>query len=516
MRFKGARSSPHSRGDPYADSGRDTALGMLVLVLGVAACAAAMVPLRDHLSVATTALVLVVPVVAGVAVGGFWVGVAGAALGFVVYDYLFIPPYLTLSVGVTQNWVALGVYVVVVLVVARVVAELRRARAGAHRRAEGTRRLLAVSELLIEDHPLASLLDAVVTSVRRLLDLDTVALVLEDGGDLRVVASDGAGLSVDDMSRLGLMAGSTGPVPLHNGALRTIPLVTMGKPVGLLVLSGHGDSGDEELLSTLANHAALALDREQLREHVTRAKILEAVDHWRSVLLGSVAHDLRTPLTAVKVAISELRDPGVDLGESERHDLLAMIEEEADRLARLVTNILDMSRIEAGVLEPRRNRVGVSRLVEQAAHRLEVAIQLAGDPALCPTITVDVPGDLPDLDVDEALAVEALVNLMDNALRHAPGGTKVEVSARRGKPGASNVVITVRDHGPGVDPTGGSGMFELLARAGPKGPSDGSGLGLAIVKAFVEAQGGHVGMGHPPGGGAAFWIDLPIGGPDES
>ncbi len=178
-------------------------VGSVAALVVMAALAAAMLPLRSHLSIATTGLVLVVPVVTGVVVGGFKAGVFGVVAGFLVYDLVFIPPYYTLSVGASENWVALGVYVAVMLLVASVVARLETARAEAHQHERAIRRLFELTDLLIEDRPLPEILELIVSTVHEAFALRSVALVLPVEARLEVVASAGAPLSDAELQQGG-------------------------------------------------------------------------------------------------------------------------------------------------------------------------------------------------------------------------------------------------------------------------------------------------------------------------
>ena len=157
--------------------------------------------------------------------------------------------------------------------------------------------------------------------------------------------------------------------------LRQIPLAAAGRPVGLLVLRGRAlDVHDRGLLATYANHAALAIERAQLRDEALRAHLLQEVDEWRAALVGTVAHDLRTPLASIKVAVSDLREPGIVLAEAARRDLLETIEEQTDRLTRLVSTVLDLWRLEAGALRPKREPVAVDDLIDEAAALVERSV----------------------------------------------------------------------------------------------------------------------------------------------
>ncbi len=473
--------------------------GAALALAGIAALSAAMIPLRSHLSVATSALVLVVPVVAGVAAGGFAAGAVAVLAGFLAYDFFFIPPYHTLSVGEVQNWVALIVYAAVMLVVARVVANLRAARAAARRHEEDTRRLFELSDVLIADQPMPELLKRIVATVKEAFALRSVALLLPEDGTLAVAACAGEPLSASEVAA----AMPVGGAPRAAGVLQpsasevvALPLSATGRPLGVLALLGARLSAHEwGLLRTHANQAALALERGQLREQALRSELLEEVDRWRSALMGAVSHDLRTPLASVKAAVSALRREDAPLGAQDVRELLELIETQSDRLARLVTNLLDMTRIQSGALELHRAPVALDELVSEALGALGLS------PAH--RVALDLPADLPLVDVDHVLVGQVLANLLENADRYAPEETAITVGARAL---GDRVEVRVVDRGPGVPARERDRVFEMFNRVSGAGRA---GLGLAIAKSFVEAHGQSIHVEDRPGGGAQFVFFLP-------
>ncbi len=474
---------------------RRSAAGALVALGGVGVLTLLMLPDRDHLSLATPALVLVVPVVAGVAVGGFGAGVVAVAGGFVVYDVAFVPPYGSFVVGATQDWIALAVYVVVMLVVARVVAFLQQVRAEANTREEQTRRLYLFSDLLIGDRPLPELLDVVCHTIETAFSLSGVAVLLPDGDELRVGATAGEPLSDEVRHRLAHGHGRPQPVrSVDADGITRVVLMATGRPLGLLALSrarigAHG----WELLHTYANQVALAIERAQLREQALRTELLEQADTWRDALVGAVSHDLRTPLATVKTAVSTLRRCSDTLSKADREELLELIEVQSDRLSRLVTNLLDMTRLEAGGLQLRLEVGPVVDVVEEAIASLDLEGR----------VVADLPAELPLVEVDQALMVRVLANLLENAARYSPENEAVEVSARAG---GVAVLVAVGDRGPGVALQERGQVFRMLNRVSGAGRA---GLGLTIAKAFVEAHGGQIWVEDRQGGGARFVFTMP-------
>jgi two-component system sensor histidine kinase KdpD len=468
----------------------------------VAVLTAIMVPLRSHISIATPALVLIVPVVIGVVVGGFVSGAVAVAAGFFVYDLAFIPPYGTLSVGAPENWAALGVYVVVMVLVAQVVSRLDAARSQADRREAEIRRLFELTDLLIGEKPIAELLALIVSTVHDAFALRSVALLLPSGARLEVAAAAGEPLTSDELSRIAPASGrpmSLGTSSTTPDAVRSVALSATGRPVGLLGIKGRALGRHErELLLTFANHIALTVERAQLRAQALRTELLEEIDHLQKALMGAVSHDLRTPLATIKISASTLRNPAADIAPEQRQELLTLIDDQVDRLNRLVTNLLDMSRVQAGALELRRQPIAVADLVAEAVRGL-------GRPAAAGRFTMDLPENLPLVDVDHLLIGQVLTNLFDNASRYAPPGTPISVSGQIRTDG--KVVVAVTDDGPGVRPEEREIVFQMFTGRGSAG---GTGVGLWIAKAFVEAHGEEIWVGDTEGNGARFCFTLPV------
>jgi two-component system, OmpR family, sensor histidine kinase KdpD len=490
-----------------ADQGRREALrrtvaGTAAALAAMAVLTLAMLPLRGSLSVATTALILIVPVVIGVVVGGFPAGVLSVIAGFLVYDFFFIKPYETLWVGAPQNWAALGVYLVVMVPVARVVAGMNTARAKERRQGNELRELFAVSGLLLEDRPLEELLSVIVTTLADVFGARQIALLLPRAGHLEVAATAGEPLSAEQLRQVMPPPGSLGSVGgqvSERDDLLLLALTASGRPVGLLALSGQavGQSEREPLL-LFANQIALAVERAQLREQALRTRLTEEMARLARTLVAAVAHDLRAPLSSIKASSSTLSDPDLDLSPQARQDLARLIDVQADRLADLVTNLLDMSRIQAGVLEPRRSLTQVADLVASVVGDLGSA--LAGH-----VLTTQIADNLPPVDVDTTLISRVLSNLVHNAIRHSPRGTPITVGA--GLAGPGTVEVSVTDHGPGISPSQRDQIFTLFVR---RADDAGAGLGLTIAKTFVEAHGQRIWVEDAEGGGARFCFTLPV------
>jgi two-component system, OmpR family, sensor histidine kinase KdpD len=477
---------------------RRSVTGTAAALASMAVLTIAMLPLRSHLSVATTALVLVVPVVIGVVTGGFIAGAISVAAGFLVYDFFFVKPYLTLLVGAPENWTALGVYVVVMLPIAQLVARMNAASATARRPEREIRQLFELSDLLVEDKPTEMLLSVIVTTLADVFGSRQVALFLPSAGRLEIASSVGDPLPDALLRRVLPAAGEVAQSSARDGLL-TVALSAAGRPVGLLVLSGEVAARHErEPLLLFANQAALAVERSQLREQALRARVTEEMAALAKTLVAAVSHDLRTPLASIKASSSTLADAALDISPEAVRRLASLIDAQADRLASLVQNLLDMSRIQAGVLQPRRTVASLADLVASVVSDAAPGLRDR-------SVSVELPGDLPPIDADLVLIARVLTNLVENAVRYSPKDSPITIRAAVTAP--ETIEVSVTDRGPGVRPERHNEVFELFAR---RADDAGAGLGLSIAKTFIEAHGERIWAADAPGGGAQFCFTLPV------
>ncbi len=484
--------------------------GSIAAIATLAVAAGAMLPWRSHLDIAVVALVLVVPVVVGVVIGGFTAGAVAVVLGFLLYDLLFIPPYGTLSVGRPENWAALGVYVVVMLLVSRVVDQLWRAETASRQSERDTAQLFELSELLVGDRPEAELFGIIVRSVREAFGLDAVALFLPEhflgasAGQLNMAAHDGRDLTSSEILQIVPSAGTRSSLRANTDAsgqatrTETVVLSVSDRTVGLLGIVGPPlPHVRRELLSAFANHIALAVDRSQLREQALRVRLLEEVDRHRRTLFGAVSHDLRTPLATIKASASALLDPSLPLTEEDRAELASLVENQSDRLERVVSNLLDLSRIQAGALVLDTETLAVAELFASAIEALGPAGRIVrSDPGRSGL----------SLTADRTLLIEALVNVLENAMRYSPAGSRVELAATERE--GAGVRLSVTDEGPGFPAEAAARVFEVPFRSESAG---GTGLGLYIARSFVEANGGSISVDQDRRSGTRILIDLPAG-----
>jgi two-component system, OmpR family, sensor histidine kinase KdpD len=485
-------------------------LGYAVAVIGTAAVTGSLLGVRGDVSKTNVVLAYLLVVTASAAAGGLGPGITAAALGFLAFNFLFLPPYNTLIVTDPQDFVSLLVYLLIAVVVSLLVGTSERRRTQAERREQETRLLFDLSSSLVAHGSLEDTLRSVVRTVRALFDLAGCAIVLPGGDGIRLAASDGE--VPDDLDRRFATAAAQTPVQvrgpsgrdLEPGTALTVPMRSGETVVGALVVvaGGPGSSGfgepERRLLATFANQAALAVEQGQQEEQRNRARALQETDRLRTALLNSVSHDLRTPLASIKASASSLLDGEVEWGPAEREEFLTTINTEVDRLTRLVHNLLDMSRIEAGALSPTLTETTIAELVGPVVRRARATSRQRVD--------VDVPDTLPPVLVDPVRLDQVLTNLLDNARGYAAGGPVQVVASQAG----ADVELRVIDHGPGIPGPERERIFDQFYRlkGGGRRP-EGTGMGLAICRGIVQAHGGRLRAETTPGGGATFVLTLP-------
>ena len=433
----------------------------LALGLGVAGLVALTLGLngnRGPASLTTAALLYLVPVVVVAVVGGVWPALAAAVASDALLNWFFVPPYHTFTVESRENVLALLIYVLVAVSVSLAVDLAARQRAAAVRSGLEARLLARITAAPVADQSLTRLLG----HIRDTFGMRAVALVEGDETVAGVGSADAAEPALEVEAADGLRLVAHGPE-----------------------LFGE----DRRLLARLAAGAARTLEAQRLARRAAEAEQLAEVDRLRTAILAAVGHDLRTPLASIKAAASSLRAPDVEFSPEDRDELLATVEESADRLDDLVENLLAMSRLQAGVLSVQARPVAMDEVVARAVPRSPVRLAV-GD-------------DLPLVRADPGLLERVVANLVSNAVRVSGSVTVDAVAA------PSTVDLRVTDHGPGVPAEDRERMFAPFQRLGDRTADGGLGLGLAIARGFTEAMGGRLTPADTPGGGLTMTVTLP-------
>jgi two-component system sensor histidine kinase KdpD len=376
----------------------------------------------------------------------------------------------------------------------------------ASRRERRTAALYALSRQLVKSRSKKEISKATAASVRDILDFESVVLLPDDTG--RLMPSGWSGTddhrpsfdpAVAEWSlKHGEPAGK-GTTTLPGSEALYLPLKGSGDPVGVLAVLSKAEDTIElsqmDILISLGNQTALALERANLAKESHNIRLQVESERLRNTLLSSVSHDLRTPLTSIAGAASTLLNSAP--GSEQQKELATTIYEESDRLNRLVRNLLDMTRLESGELQLNREWESAEELVGSAVRRTD---EILGKH----TVSVNVEKNLPLLKIDGPLIEQVLINLLENAARHSPEGTQVEVKASRS---GGFVRFEISDNGPGVPAGEEETIFEKFHR-GKTAQNAGFGLGLAICRGILKAHGSQIWARHQPGGGAQFVFEL--------
>jgi two-component system sensor histidine kinase KdpD len=519
---------------------RSAARMWLVWLTVLAAATALMVVARPQLDKAHVALAFLVVVLGGSAAGGRALGVSLAIVAFVLFNFLFVPPVHTLTVANPLDWLVLAAFLVTGVVAAQLLDRAQERAVAARQRAVEVERLAALGAETLNAGRAEDALESIAEVIRSAMDVACCEILVPQGAppELTPLARAGSrpgnsGAAADDTTAwslaawvaekrqvaaerpdgtkwIGGAAGTEDRLQWPPGSTEVmtllIPLRVRDRTVGVLRLAGATpftlDPSREQFLSALSYYAALGVERVSLVADAERAEAFRQADTLKTAIIAGLSHDLRTPLATIKAAANALRQRGSD-------DAL-VIEEEADRLNRLVADLLDLSRLNAGVMPMRPELNAVEDLVGAAVRRVSGALE--GREVLVRTPPTGPLGEATSRPLlvgrfDLVQSLRALVNLIENAAKYGPPGAPIELTVDRV---GQTLRIVVADRGPGVAGAERARIFEPFYRA-PGVPPDvgGAGLGLAIARRVAVEQGGDVLYAPRPGGGSLFTLTLP-------
>ncbi len=430
-----------------------------------------------------------------------------AALAVLSYDFFFVPPAYTLGVADARYLLTFAMMFGVSVVIGTLTLRLREQRAASVRRERSTSALYALSRELGAAVDAEGVAVVCVKAAADAFDGEAVFLRARGREDLAPLAAapPGAALSPDERAVAqwvvdhGRPAGR-GTDTLPGEPALCLPVRAWGDVLAVLaVRAADVRSEPRTMLEALARQAAIALDRVRLADAARDAALRAKTEELRSGLLSAVSHDLRTPLATITGSATTLRE-SPQLPPAARRELLDAICEEAERLERLVANLLDMTRLDSGAVEPKREWVPLDEVVGGALTRLDR--RLGGRP-----VTVSIAPDVPLVSLDPVLVQQLFVNLLENAAKYTPDGSAIEIRATRE---GRTLVVDVADRGPGIPPGNEERVFERFHRGTHAGVR-GVGLGLPIARAISQAHGGRLVASNRPGGGAVFRLTLPVG-----
>jgi two-component system, OmpR family, sensor histidine kinase KdpD len=448
---------------------RRQAQGIALAIVGLPLATALLAHLRGHLALVDDLLLYLVAVVGITLLGGFWPAVLAAVASSLLLNWFFTPPLHHWTIDSPQNLLALLLFVTVAVTVSSIVhLAARRATLAERSRAESTA-LLGLARSVLSGH-------------------DTAADILDHLAEELAV-----GVELQEFTGGHWVRVAVGGDLADSSECRVVPVRS---DLRLRLFGDDGGDVTARIIEGYAAQSAAALDRERLRIQAAQAEMLAAGNKMRTALLAAVSHDLRTPLASVKASVSSLRQTDVVWSAEDSAELLATIEENADRLDALIANLLDMSRIQTGSLQPLLRPTSLDEIAPLALRGLD-----AGQ------LTLDIPDTLPLVVTDPGLLERSIANLVANALRYSPPGRPPHLVARAVN---GHVVLDVIDHGPGVPTQMREQIFEPFQQLGDRRSGVGVGLGLAVARGFIESTGGAIIAAPTAGGGLTMHVELPM------
>ncbi len=481
---------------------------VIIAITLVDALLVSRLPLISYLTVGLTELLAVLIVAVRLGRGP---GLLAATLSASSWNFLFIEPRFTLQISRSQDILLFLLYFVIAIIAGNLAARLRSQEQLARSHAERTTALYSLAREIATAVDMDDVVRVALTHIDRVFDAQTTIL-LTDGSALRPRPHPAGTLPIDDKDLSVAVwafenrkaAGRfTATLPLASAQF--LPLQASNRSVGVLGIRTRAEARptfeQEMLLETFAGQVAMAVERELLDDAMQHNAMLRESERLYGTLLNSISHELRTPLATITGAAGSLINPSTGGNGEMRTQLIRDIQDASDRLNRLVANLLDMSRLESGRLNLKREWCDVGDIISVAVERLAACLGQR-------ELTIRLEPDLPLLQLDFVLMEQAFVNLLDNACNHTPAGTPVEIEAvRKG----DSVAVTVTDHGPGIAAADLPHIFDKFYRA-PGATSAGTGLGLSIARGLVEAHGGTLTAEPVRKAGARFTVRLPASG----
>lgn len=443
----------------------------------------------------TVALTFLVGVLVVSANWGLYPAICMAVLSTLAFNFYFLPPIGTLTISDPQNWVALGAFLITAVIASELSARARRAARNANEQRAEAERLYKFSQQLLSSDKVAELLNLIPNYMVDCFGLQSAAIALTDRADVYRSSSAIDTLKYHDLQLVGARGE---PIVNSQDRIAIMPLKMGVRLVGSMGISGPTPS--RETLESMATLVAIAIERAGTIEKLSRTEAARESEQLRSVLLDSVTHEFRTPLTAIKASVTTLLGSH-QLGAEQERELLTVVNEESDRLNRLIGEAAEMAQLDANRVELNLGSHGIREAIDDALARSKQVLQSY-------SVEQRFPDDLPAVRMDPARVSEVLTQLLENAAKYSPPGSPIQITAEA----KGRVLVTsVSDHGPGIDDLEQSLIWEKFYRGrNQRMQVQGTGMGLAIAKAIVEAHGGEIGVTSQPGHGSVFYFTLPL------
>ena len=420
-----------------------------------------------------------------------------AVLATVAYNYFFLPPLYRFTIADPQNWVALIAFLITAVVASQLSERARRSATHANQRRREVERLYAFSQQLWLSENVFELLNLIPKHIVESFLVSGAALFVE--GKQEVYYFDEASRSLFPIDKLNAISDRGEPVLEREKRICYMPLRMGMRSVGAFAVSGCDLS--RESLEAIGSLVAISIERTHTVEKLTRSEASRETDRLRSMLLDSVTHEFRTPLTAIKASAETLLSD-VELDKPQRNDLLLVINQESDRLNRLIGEAAEVSQLDSHRLQP-------NIKPHQIGEAIDAALKVCQPTIAGHAVEVTIPQQLPGVPMDVERITEVISQLIENAAKYSPAGTPIHITAELR---TSDLVTSVADHGPGIDELEQQMIFEKFYRGRDQRMIiQGTGMGLAIAKAIVELHSGKIGVTSQLGKGSVFYFSLPVG-----
>jgi two-component system, OmpR family, sensor histidine kinase KdpD len=434
-------------------------------------------------------------------------------LGVLVFDFLFIPPFLSFAVADFRFFFSLMSLLAVGVIISYLTEQFRRQTEAAWQRERQTAALYSLGRELAVSNDLESYVSAILKRTRGSIGNEAIIFLPDpknkeilkpylDNPDTKINENDSAAALWAFQHRK-IIGHGTDTLP--NARARYFPMITARGIVGVLALLEPVETQEltleqERLMEAYADLSAVAIEGIILARETQNTEVLIASEKLQTALLNSISHDLRTPLVSIIGALSSLQEAKIKLDDSAVKKLVQVAREEAERLNRLITNLLDESRLEAGAIQINRQPSEVQDLVGAALEQL-------GEQSSANQIKIDLPADLPFISVDSGLIVRALVNVLENAIKYSPSGSAIDI---KGQQVGKAIKIEIADRGIGIPYQDLERVFDKFYRVHRPEKVTGTGLGLSIARGIIEAHGGHISAENRPDGGTIIGLSLLI------
>lgn len=455
-------------------------------ILAVTAVTGILWYVRDELNIQVISLLYLLPVVFISRIFGLFPAVLTAVLSFFCYNYFFISPRFTLAIRQTQDLISLIVFLIIAIVISQLLNQDRQNLMAVIEREREVTYLYELNIALTGLKDGKEISQILAEKISATFNTDRVEVVIYQSPDRKKKISTVVGDGTPEGTDPDLII----PISTTRGGEEIVRLWRSGLPFSTV---------EQQMLNTFARQGTLAIERAYLIEIDNHAKILEESDKLKTSLLSSVSHELRTPLATIKAAVSSLRSKTVSLDDASRYELLTAIEEETDRLNHLVGNLLEMSRIESGVLNPQRSWNSMAEIVYGVLKRM---IQIRQDYV----VDVEIPDDFPYVPVDYIQMDQVFTNLFSNCSKYAPIGSKITVRIRVWD--EKQLLIQVKNQSPHIAEDQLERIFDKFYRMNGFENVTGTGLGLSICKGIIEAHGGKIWAQNEPDG-LSFYFTVP-------